>query len=100
MRGLNQWTPHLSATWRYIAAQYSTLSTTPPLGVMRDYSWVDVDLRMVKGRYSVSLYAKNLLDKRAYNSGGPFTDNTTGASSFEGVPILPRVVGLGVSIRL
>ena len=41
-----------------------------------------------------------LLDKRAYNSGGPVTDNTTGASSFEGVPILPRVVGLGVSIRL
>jgi len=100
MRDWNQWTPQLSATWRYIAAQYSTLSTNPPLGVVPDYSWVDVDLRMVKGRYSVSLYAKNLLDKRAFNFGGPVTDSTTGASSFEGVPILPRVVGLSASVRL
>jgi iron complex outermembrane receptor protein len=90
LEGLNQWTPHFSGTWRYIAAQYSTLSTAPPVGMIPGYSWVDVDLRMTKGRYDVSLYAKNLLDKRAFSSGGPLTDNTTGVSSFGGVPIQPR----------
>jgi outer membrane receptor protein involved in Fe transport len=98
---LNQWTPHVSGSWRYIAAQYSTLSTAPPpVGLMPGYWWVDIDLRMTKGRYDFSLYAKNLFDKRAFSSGGPGTDNTTGASSFGGVPIQPRVVGLDVRVRL
>jgi len=100
LRDLNQWTPHLSGTWRYIAAQYSSLSTTPPVGLIPAYSWADADFRITKGRYDVSLYAKNLLDKRAFNDGGPFTNNTTGANSFSGVPIQPRVVGLSVSVRL
>jgi iron complex outermembrane recepter protein len=100
MRDLNQWTPHVSGNWRYIAAQYSTLSTAPPVGVIPGYSWVDVQLRMTKGRYNLSLYAKNLFDKRAFSSGGPFTDNTTGASYFGGVPVQPRVVGLGVNVTL
>lgn len=100
MRDLNQWTPHLSGSWRCIAAQYSGLSTTPPVGLIPAYSWVDADLRMTKGRYDVSLYAKNLLDKRAFNDGGPGTNNTTRESSFGGVPIRPRVVGLSVSVRL
>jgi iron complex outermembrane receptor protein len=99
MRDLNLWTPHLSGSWRYIAAQYSTLSTTPPVGLQPAYSWVDVDLRMMKGRYNISIYAKNLLDRRAFNSAGPFTDNTTGISSFGGVPIQPRVVGLDATVR-
>jgi iron complex outermembrane receptor protein len=100
MPDLHEWTPHLSGSWRYIAAQYSSISTAPPpVGVIPGYAWVDVDLRMTQGRYDISIYAKNLLDKRAFNSGGPGTDNTTGASSFGGVPIQPRVVGLGVTIK-
>jgi iron complex outermembrane recepter protein len=108
MRDLNQWTPHLSGNWRYIAAQYSTLSTAPPVGLQPAYSWVDVDLRMSKGRYDVSLYAKNLIDKRAFNNGGPFTANTAGPNapvppgppspSFGGPPILPRIVGLSATV--
>jgi outer membrane receptor protein involved in Fe transport len=99
MPDLHQWTPHLSGNWRYIAAQYSSLSTTPQVGVIPGYSWVDVDLRMTKGRYDVSLYAKNFFDKRAFSSGGPFTDNTTSISSFGGVPIQPRVVGLSATVK-
>jgi iron complex outermembrane recepter protein len=99
MRDLNQWTPHLSGTWRYIAAQYSGLSTTPPVGVTPGYSWTDLDLRLTHGRYNISLYAKNLFDKRAFNSAGPFTDNTTHASSFGGVPIQPCVVGLDATVK-
>ena len=100
MPDLNQWTPHLSGSWRYIAAQYSGLSTSPPVGVTPGYSWTDLDLRLTNGRYNVSLYVKNLFDKRAFGGGGPFTDMRTGVSSFGGVPIQPRVVGLDASVRL
>jgi outer membrane receptor protein involved in Fe transport len=65
LKDLNQWTPHVSGSWRYIASQYSTLSTAPQVGLMPAYWWVDIDLRMTKGHYDVSLYAKNLFDKRA-----------------------------------
>jgi outer membrane receptor protein involved in Fe transport len=81
------------------AAQYSGLSTTPPVGVTPGYSWTDLDLRLTNGRYNVSLYAKNLFDKRVFNSGGPFTDNRTRTSSFGGIPIQPRVVGLDATLR-
>jgi outer membrane receptor protein involved in Fe transport len=99
MKDLNQWTPQVSASWRYIAAQYSGLSTAHPVGLQPAYSWVDVDLRLTNGRYNVSLYAKNLFDRRAFNSAGPFTDNTTGISSFGGVPIQPRVVGINATVK-
>jgi iron complex outermembrane recepter protein len=104
---LNQWTPDLSVNWRYLAAQYSGLSTQPPVGLQPAYAWVDVDLGMTKGRFEVSLYAKNLLDKRAFNNGGPFVANTAGPNapappgppspSFGGPPILPRIVGVSAT---
>ena len=52
---------------------------------------------MTKNRYELSLYAKNLFDKRAFNNGGPTTNNTTGATYFSGPPIEPRVVGLSAT---
>jgi outer membrane receptor protein involved in Fe transport len=107
---LGHWTPRLRGTWRYIAPELSSLSSAPPVGQMPGYSWVDLELRMTKGRYDVALYAKNLTDKRAFNNGGPFTANTAGPNaplppgppspSFGGVPIEPRVVGVSVTVSL
>ncbi len=62
---------------------------------MPAYSWVDLDLRMTKGRYELSLYAKNLL---AFNFGGPSTDIRTGVIYFQGTPIQPRTLGLSATM--
>lgn len=98
LRDVGGWTPQLSGSWRYVAAQYSAPSTfPPPVGLVPAYSWTDVAFRLMKSRYELSLYAKNLFDKRAFNNGGPTTNNTTGATYFAGPPLEPRVVGLSAT---
>ncbi len=108
----DQWTSYLNGSWRYIAPQYSALSTQSavglPIGVQPGYWWVDVNLGITKGRYDIRLYSKNLLDKQAFNQGNPYAATTAGpgapvppgppSPSFAGIPIQPRVIGLGVSI--
>jgi len=102
MPDFNQWTPRFSVRWRYIAAQYTSLTTVPPVSLQPAYSWIDVDLRINKGRYDVSLYAKNLLDRRAFNSSGPTLGMSTLQAppqpSIGGVPIAPRIVGLSATL--
>jgi outer membrane receptor protein involved in Fe transport len=92
-----EWTPQLSGTWRYVSTQYSTLSTFPPVGLIPAYSWVDLDVRMTSARYELSLYAKNLTDKRTYSNGGPGTD-MNGNLVFGGVTITPRTIGLSATL--
>ena len=65
----DDWTPQASATWRHVSYQYTTLSTTPPVGLIPAYSWVNIDLRMTRGRYELAFYAKNLFDRRTFNNG-------------------------------
>jgi outer membrane receptor protein involved in Fe transport len=107
---VGQWTSYLSGSWRYIAPQYSSLTTAPPVGLIPGYSWVDIEIRMMKGRYDIALYAKNLFDKRTFNTGGPYTANTAGpgapvppgppSPAFGGVPIEPRVAGVAITWTL
>lgn len=48
----------------------------------------------------MSLYARNLLDVRAYNFGALSINNTTGAHYFSGTVAEPRVIGLSSSVKL
>lgn len=91
------WTAQVSATWRHVSLQYSTLSTMPPVGLLPAYSWLDMELRMSRGRYDLSLYAKNLLDKRTFTYGLP-GPGEHGEFTFFGTPLEPRVVGLSVTL--
>jgi hypothetical protein len=100
MRDLDQWVPHLSGTWRYIADQYSSLLTLPPVGLIPDHPWADFNLHMIKSHYELSLYAKYLFDKRAFNGASPGTNNTTGAMSLGGPPIQPRTIGFSATITI
>ena len=99
LRELDHWTPQVGATWRHISSQYTVLSTTPPVGLVPAYSWVNVDLRITRSRYEFALYAKNLFDKRTYNNGGPGV-GPDGALVFGGVTMEPRVVGLSATMTL
>ncbi len=102
MPDLNEWTPQLSGNWRYVGAWYTNPSTAPPVGVQPAYSWVDADFRMTRGRYIVALYAKNLLDKRAFDNGGPSGPHPATTDpplpSFGGPPIQPREIGLNATV--
>jgi iron complex outermembrane recepter protein len=101
LRDLDHWTPQVSATWRYVSSEYTVLSTTPPVGLVPAYSWMNVDLRMRRGRYELALYAKNLFDKRTFNNGGPSSPGPDGTGFvFAGFTIEPRVVGLSATMTL
>ena len=105
-----QWIPYFSGSWRYVASQYSELSSQSPVGLTPGYSWVDANFGVTKGRYDIRLYAKNLLDKQAFNNGNPYWATTAGpgapvppgppSPSYAGNPIQPRLVGLSVTVTL
>jgi len=97
---LHQWTPQFSTTWRYVSSQYTTLLTTPPVGLIPAYSLVNVELRMTRNRYEVALYAKNLFDKRTFNNGNPGPGVNNEGFVFVGFPVDPRVVGLSATLTL
>jgi len=102
LRDFNEWMPNLSASWRYVGAWYANPSTAPPVGLQPAYSWVDTEFRLTRSRYVVALYAKNLLDKRAFDNGGPSGPHPATTDpplpSFGGPPILPREVGLSATV--
>jgi outer membrane receptor protein involved in Fe transport len=100
LRDLDHWTPQFSAAWRYVSSQYTTLSTAPPVGLVPAYSLVNVELRMTRDRYDVTLYAKNLFDKRTFNSGGPLYGTYIEGFLFAGNPVEPRVLGLSATLTL
>jgi iron complex outermembrane recepter protein len=99
LRDFDHWTPQFSATWRYVSSTLNTFSTTPPVSLVPAYSWVNLDLRMTRGRYELALYAKNLLDKRTYTNGGASGD-PVGGFTFGGFTMDPRVVGLSATVTL
>jgi outer membrane receptor protein involved in Fe transport len=100
LRNLYQWTPQFSATWRYVSAEYAGLSTPPPASLAPAYSWVNLNLRMTRGRYEVALYAKNLLDKRTFNNGGTGLGPEGTGFFYAGFTMEPRVVGLSATLSL
>jgi iron complex outermembrane receptor protein len=91
-----RWTPRLSASWRYVDSEYNNIG--PPNVLMPSYSWVDLNLQLSKGRADLSLYVKNLFDKRAFDNGQVQPDNA-GHNYFFGFIIQPRVIGLSGSFK-
>jgi len=97
---LGQWSPSLAAGWRYIDRMYTTISSRPPVGVIPGYSLFDLSLQLANSCCEISLYAKNPLDKRAYNSAAVQTSTVTGANFFYGTLVQPRLIGLTVNVHL
>jgi outer membrane receptor protein involved in Fe transport len=96
---LGNWTPSANGSWRYIASEYSSFSSSPPVGVVPGYSLVDLNAALTNGRVMVEIYARNVLDKRAYNFASP-TSNYLNQSYFSGVLLEPRTIGVSVNYWL
>jgi outer membrane receptor protein involved in Fe transport len=58
-----------------------------------------MNLGLTSGRYELALYARNLLDKRAYNYALPETNNGTGQTFLSCALVQPRTVGLSVDVK-
>jgi iron complex outermembrane receptor protein len=98
LQNLPQWTPRLSGSWRYVDSEYNAISSQTPVGLIPGYSWVDLNLQLSKGRADLSVYVKNLFDKRAFNGAIPHPD-FAGHNYFFGPLIQPRLIGLSASVK-
>ena len=79
---------------------YTTISSQPPVGVIPGYSLFDFNMRLATDRYEISVYAKNFLDKRAYNDATVQTNAVTGANFFFGTLLQPRLIGLTFNVNI
>jgi iron complex outermembrane receptor protein len=95
---VDHWTPHLEASWRYIGSSFANFSSQTPLDIIPSWSTLDLSLHLWKRRVDVSVYAKNLFDKRAYSFAFQAMNNTTGATYFSGIVLQSRVIGLAASV--
>ena len=94
------WTPTVGASWRYLGAEFTGVSSGPLVGIVPGYSLVDARIELLRGRYQWSLFAKNLLDQRGFASAGLGTNPGTQGLIFFGALLQPRILGIGFNLSL
>lgn len=96
---VQSWTPRLNGGVRYIDTQYTGISSLSSTAILPGYTLVDLNASVSNGRYDISLYAKNITDKRAFSSAKVQTDQRDGSHYIFGTLIQPRMVGLSVDVK-
>lgn len=92
------WKLHFDGGLRRVGASYNTLQSSPTAVRAKPYELLDVSAALVGDRWTVRIYAKNLLDTRAYTAPGALRQG--GAIVQLNSPVaLPRTVGLSVDTR-
>jgi iron complex outermembrane recepter protein len=86
------WTGHAAARVRYVGDRYSEVESSPTSTLLKAYTATDLQLGASSDRWTVSLFARNIFDRRGYLS---TLSDRVGANL--GVDILqPRTVGLSL----
>lgn len=92
------WKLHFDGGLRRVGASYNTLQSSPTAVRARPHELVDVSTALVGDRWTVRIYAKNLMDTRAYTAPGALRQG--GAIVQLNSPVaLPRTIGLSVDTR-
>ena len=93
------WTPRLYAGARYTGSEFTEVSNLSGAGEIPGYTLFDLNASVSNARYDVSLYGKNLSDRRAYSSAKTQTDFRDNSSFFFGTIIAPRTIGLSIDVK-
>ncbi len=99
-RFANGWNAGVGAGVRYVGARpaYLFVAPSPPVTFdERSYIAFDLNARVEHGDWKLSVFAKNLLDRRAYLTEGGVTDALSGSVvQVNGALLQPRTVGLSL----
>jgi iron complex outermembrane recepter protein len=91
------WSGVFGGTYRYVGNRYTGLSGDPNTLQLDQYSTVDLNLGVADRSWSVNLFVRNLMDRRAYVQQDLFVDLATNeALAIEAAPVQPRTFGLSV----
>jgi iron complex outermembrane recepter protein len=100
---VNDWTGFIGGGYRYVGPRFSevedSLANGTPQGLkVKAYNVVDMHVGARSAGWTLSIFAKNLLDERAYLSPADyFNDGVIGAPIDIKAPVLqPRTVGVSI----
>lgn len=91
------WTGDLSGVVRWVDAQLGAQpAANAPLFTLPPYAMVDLTASITDGRYTFSLYGRNVTDARAYTGGYPYVGATGAIRQIDYYIQQPRTVGASV----
>jgi outer membrane receptor protein involved in Fe transport len=96
----NNWSARVGGGLRHVGSR-TTSVTHDPLGqVLDSYDALDLNADIANDRWTFRVFVKNATNKNTYVSMSPQTSAATGTISVvRGVPLQPRVVGVGVDMK-
>jgi iron complex outermembrane receptor protein len=94
------WTARVGGGLRYTGARVTQVDHSPLSLPLSSYGVLDLNAELANERWTVRLFARNVTNRDVYISESPLTSGATGAiTEVHGVPLEPRVVGVGLDVR-
>jgi iron complex outermembrane recepter protein len=93
------WTARVGGGLRYTGARVTQVDHSPQSLPLSSYGVLDLNAELSDERWTVRLFARNVTNRNVYISEIPITNAGSGAiTEVHGVPLEPRVVGLGLDV--
>ncbi len=94
------WTARLGGGLRYTASRLTKVQHDPQSLPLNSYGVLDLNAELANERWTVRLFARNVTNKSAYIAYTPLVNAGTQAiTEVHGIPLEPRVVGMGLDVR-
>lgn len=97
----NRWTAHIGGGWRYVGEQGTAIAAQTGADnsyVLPPYGALDLAAELIRGSWTISVFARNVTDRRAYIGGGLVIDADDVPYGIDASVLQPRTVGIGVDV--
>jgi outer membrane receptor protein involved in Fe transport len=94
------WTGRIGGGLRYVGSNFSGVEHNPNAYPQDSYTAFDLNADLSNDHWTLRLFVKNLFDERVYTNLTPLPNAATGAiSQVKGVPLQPRIIGVGFDVK-
>lgn len=98
---MGEWEGHAGAGLRMVGDRFSLGPFAISQYKTPAYSALDLNLGVSNDRWNLSVFAKNVTDKRAYLTAGAIQDGLSGAIPLvEGAILQPRTIGVSLDVKM
>lgn len=96
----NNWTARVGGGLRYVDSRTTSVTHDPLSLPLDSYGAIDLNADIANDRWTFRVFVKNLTNKNTYVTLSPQVNAATGAIGMvRGVPLQPRVVGVGFDVK-
>jgi iron complex outermembrane receptor protein len=94
------WTGRIGGGLRYVGSNFSAVESSPNAYPQDSYTVLDLNADLSNDNWTLRLFIKNLTDERVYTNLSALPNAATGEiSKVNGVPLAPRMIGVGFDVR-